>query len=151
VRNVEHQLWIIDASVAFGWFASCKQSNKAVELLEQTQPFQRMAPDLLLIELLNAGWKSHRAGSITSSQLEAMASLTPQLLGTVVKTDRTLLQTALAWCTRLDHPAYDCLYLALAEQRNGTLVTADQRLLKALSRAESGSSIALDLAVWSAL
>lgn len=70
-----------------------------------------------------------------------MTSLTP--------TDRALLQSGLAWCKRLDHPAYDCLDLALAQQRNGTLVTADQRLLQALSQAESGTSIAVDLAVWS--
>jgi len=150
VRNVDGRLWVIDASVAFGWFASCKQSKKAVELLERTQSSQRIAPDLLLIELLNAGWTTHRAGAITGEQLQAMSSLTPQLLGAVVPTDRALLQTALAWCKRLDHPAYDCLYLALAEQRHGKLVTADQRLLKALSRGESSGSeaIAVDLAIW---
>lgn len=149
MRDVDHQLWIVDASVAFGWFAGCRQSDKAVELLEQSQTFQRIAPDLVLIELLNAGWKTHRAGAITGEQLQAMTSLTPQLLGAVVPTDRSLLQGALAWCRRLDHPAYDCLYLALAEQRGGTLVTADQRLLKALSRAETDRSIAVDLAAWS--
>ncbi|MBM5800447.1 MAG: type II toxin-antitoxin system VapC family toxin [Cyanobacteria bacterium K_DeepCast_35m_m2_023] len=149
MQNVDEQLWVVDASVAFGWFACCQQSEKAVELLERTQTVQRISPDLVLIELLNAGWTTHRAGAITDEQLQAMTSLTPKLLGAVVPTDHALLQTALAWCRRLDHPAYDCLYMALAEQRNGTLVTADRRLLKALSRAEAGSSIAVDLAAWS--
>ncbi len=29
----------------------------------------------------------------------------------------------------LDHPAYDCFYLALAEARDAPMVTADRRLL----------------------
>ena len=32
----------------------------------------------------------------------------------------------------LDHPVYDCLYLALAEAEDARLVTADQRLLTRL-------------------
>jgi len=134
VRNVDQQLWVVDASVAFGWFANCKHSDKAVELLEQTQIVQRIAPDLMLIELLNAGWKTQRSGAITSEQLQAMTSLTPQLLGTVVPTDRSLLQGALAWCKRLDHPAYDCLYLALARREAAALLTADQRLQQLAAR-----------------
>lgn len=118
-------------------------------LLEQTAISQRIAPDLALIELLNAGWKSERAGLITREQMEAMATLTPQLLGEVVPCDRPLLQGALTWCTRLDHPAYDCLYLALAEQRQATLVTADQRLLRTLAQRQPGAQMAIDLADWS--
>ena len=34
---------------------------------------------------------------------------------------------------RLDHPLYDCVYLALAEREEATLVTADQRLRRRLS------------------
>ena len=80
--------------------------------------------------------------------MQAMATLTHQLLGEVVPTDRHLLQGALTWCTQLDHPAYDCRYLALAEQRNATLVTADQRLLNALSQRHPGRTIAMNLADW---
>jgi predicted nucleic acid-binding protein len=33
----------------------------------------------------------------------------------------------------LDHPVYDCFYLALAEIEQNAMVTADQRLLTRLS------------------
>ncbi len=33
----------------------------------------------------------------------------------------------------LDHPAYNCFYLALAEQRRATMVTADRRLIQRVS------------------
>lgn len=135
MNSVEEHLWVLDASVMFGWFTACTSSDAAVAVLEQTQTPQRLAPDLALIELVNAGWKGHRAGAITTDQWHAMATLTPDLLGEVVGTTRALLQTALRWCEQLDHPAYDCLYLALAQQRQATLITADQPLLQVIQTA----------------
>lgn len=117
-------------------------------LLEQSEIGQQIAPDLVLSEFLNAGWKTRRAGGITDAQRQAMATLAPQPLGEVVPSDHRLLQGAVAWCTRLDHPAYDCLDLALAEQRQATLITADQRLLGNLERKQPGTGLAMDLARW---
>jgi predicted nucleic acid-binding protein len=37
------------------------------------------------------------------------------------------LPSALEWAHRLDHPVYDCAYLALALHLDGTYVTADRR------------------------
>jgi predicted nucleic acid-binding protein len=37
---------------------------------------------------------------------------------------------ALAIAIELRHSAYDCFYLALAEQRTSSLVTADDRLIR---------------------
>jgi predicted nucleic acid-binding protein len=37
---------------------------------------------------------------------------------------------ALAIAIELHHPAYDCFYLALAEQNNSSFVTADDRLIR---------------------
>jgi len=78
-----------------------------------------------------------------------MAKLTPDLLGEVVSSTRALLQTALRWWERLDHPAYDCLYLALAEQRQATLITADQRLLKVIAAVDGARHLAIGLQTWS--
>ncbi|MCP9776090.1 type II toxin-antitoxin system VapC family toxin [Cyanobium sp. WAJ14-Wanaka] len=139
----------MDASVLFGWFANCSSTAQALAVLEHTTLEQRIAPDLVLIELLNAGWKSNRAGAITSQQFEAMATLTPQLLGEITPS-ASLMTMALRWCRELDHPAYDCLYLALAEQRQATLITADQRLLKRLQIAGASPALAVDLNQWQA-
>ena len=138
---------VLDASVLFGWFANCRTTAPAVALLEATAVEQRLAPDLVLIELLNAGWKSHRAGVITIEQFEAMATHTPQLLGEIVPSG-DLLEAALRWCTVLDHPAYDCLYLALAERRQAPLITADQRLLQRLNHLGAPRDLAIDLNAW---
>jgi len=39
----------------------------------------------------------------------------------------------MALALELDHPVYDCFYLALAELERNSMVTADQRLLARLS------------------
>ena len=43
---------------------------------------------------------------------------------------RPLLVRATELAIGLDHPAYDCIYLALAEELSRDLVTADERLCR---------------------
>ena len=45
---------------------------------------------------------------------------------------RDLVGSATQLAIELDHPAYDCLYLAVAESRDFTFVTADERLIRKL-------------------
>jgi predicted nucleic acid-binding protein len=86
-----------------------------------------LAPELMLSEVANALWKLQRAGSL--------AGLDPQLLLAdardlvdQIEPDRHLQVEALALAFHLDHPAYDCIYLALARREAADLLTADQRL-----------------------
>lgn len=138
---------VVDASVAFGWFAAVPGSDQAVRLLEASPPLRLIAPDLVLIELLNAGWRSQRAGAITSEQLDGIAQLAPGLFTALVPS-ASLLQAAHRWCRLLDHPAYDCLYLALAEREGTSLITQDQRLLRKLQATPEARSLALPLEAW---
>lgn len=50
------------------------------------------------------------------------------------------------WCRELDHPAYDCLYVALAERERATLIAANQLLLRKLNEPGSGLPAVVDLA-----
>jgi predicted nucleic acid-binding protein len=43
-----------------------------------------------------------------------------------------LAERAVSIAIQRGHPVYDCFYLALAEQRRATLLTADERLLRKL-------------------
>jgi predicted nucleic acid-binding protein len=56
------------------------------------------------------------------------------------------LARAAHWCRELDHPATDCLYVALAERERATLITADQRLLRKLQQPRAGLPAVIDLA-----
>ena len=139
-------MWVVDASVAFGWFVESPGSEQAVRLLNQAPQAQLLAPDLVLVELLNAGWKAWRAGAITEEQFEGMAELAPGLFAELVPAT-PLLRKAQHWSRRLDHPVYDCLYLALAEARNGSVITKDQRLLRRLAKDSEAAGLAVDLEV----
>jgi predicted nucleic acid-binding protein len=150
VSSADPRVWVVDASVAFGWFVEVPGSTKAVKLLDAAPPARLLAPDLVLVELLNAGWKAWRAGAITEEQFKGIAELAPGVFVELVPA-ATLLVAAQRWSRRRDHPAYDCLYLALAEGRNGRLITQDQCLLKRLVGDPQACGLAVDLDAWSRL
>ncbi|MFM7636007.1 MAG: type II toxin-antitoxin system VapC family toxin [Cyanobacteriota bacterium] len=137
----------MDASVAFGWFAAVPGSEQAVRLLEASPPLRLNAPDLVLVELLNAGWRSQQAGAITTEQLDGIAQLAAGLFTALIPA-ASLLQAAHRWCRLLDHPAYDCLYLALAEREGTPLITQHQRRLRKLLATPEARRLALPLEAW---
>jgi len=49
----------------------------------------------------------------------------------------SMAENALRIAVQLDHPVYDCVYLALAVETGLQLLTADQRLFRAASRDEA--------------
>ena len=141
--------WVVDASVAFGWFAAVPGSEQAARLLEAEPARQLLAPDLVLVELLNTGWKCLRLGAITSEQFQVLSLRAAEPFHRLVPA-AALLERAGHWCRELDHPAYDCLYVALAEREAATLITADQRLLRRLAQPRPGLPAAIDLAALTA-
>ena len=106
----EPRAWVVDASVAFGWFVAVPGSEQAALLLDHPANPLLLAPDLVLVELLNAGWKGWCSGAITEEQFEGIAALAPGLFSELVPA-ATLLPAARRWSQRLDHPADDaCIW-----------------------------------------
>ena len=120
---------IVDASVVLKWFVEESGTSEAVALLNRQMPLA--APDLIIPETINAAWKSLTRGFMTAEQYEAVATLFPSLLAEIVPSS-TLALRASQMAKELNHAAYDCFYLALAEVRQANLVTADTRLLRRL-------------------
>ena len=117
---------IVDASVALKWFVEEEGSSDAADLIAASNP--RLAPDLIIPEVLNAAWKAFSRGFMVREQYDSIPRLLPDLFQDIVPTKRLAPRAgALAW--ELNHPAYDCFYLALAEEQNLPLVTADRRLI----------------------
>lgn len=132
---------VVDASVALKWFLPEPDSAVAEDLLEGNDTL--VAPTLIVSEVCNAIWKRLRRGETTAQH----ADWVPDHIGTVgmvLIPDETLAPLAMQIARRLDHPVYDCFYLALAEQRNATMVTADRRLIRRVSGTEwQGCVVAL--------
>jgi len=141
----EARAWVVDASVAFAWFAAVPNAEQAALRLEATPGTLLLAPDLVLVELLNAAWKSRRLGAITSEQFQMLASRASEPFSRLFPASE-LLGRAAHWCQELDHPADDCLYVALAERERATLITADQRLWRKLQEPRSGLPALINLA-----
>lgn len=86
-----------------------------------------LAPELMLTEVANALWRLQRSGQLEAAGLQKRLSRAAELVDHI-EPDRHLQVEALALACHLDHPVYDCLYLALARREAATLLTADLRL-----------------------
>ena len=121
----------VDASVVVKWFVPEPAHREARLLLAPR--FQLYAPALVLVEFANTIWKKTGRGEIADSQpyLEELAGLSRIL---VLHTDADLLRRAAEIAIDLDHPIYDCLYLACAEVAGSDLITADRRFVVKAAR-----------------
>jgi predicted nucleic acid-binding protein len=120
---------VVDASVALKWFVDEDGSPGAVSLLNSGEPM--IAPDLVVAEVCNAGWKSLRRREIDAAQFDEIAADVSRVFVRLVSLDQ-LIRRAAVIARELDHAIYDCLYLALAEAEEVAMVTADRRLLAAV-------------------
>ncbi len=116
---------IVDASVAVKWFFAETHSHEARQLLAPRIVLH--APDFILTEIANVIWKKARRKEIPSPQpyIDELANIT-DAVALQPSTELVIKATALA--VQIDHPVYDCLYLACAEAWGAPLVTADERL-----------------------
>jgi predicted nucleic acid-binding protein len=126
-------MWVVDASVAVKWFVEERGSSAARAVLAGGEPL--LAPDLILLEASNTAWKKVRRKEMTLEQGEAMVRAVPLYFERLVRSG-ALVARAYALANQLNHPVYDCLYLALAEMEAVALITDDDRLLKAVTRTE---------------
>jgi predicted nucleic acid-binding protein len=121
---------VVDASVALKWFLAGEPHGAEAVAIARAET-QLIAPDMLIAEVCNAAWRSVRLGRISGDQLDEIADVLPRMFDALVGA-ANLAPRAVAIASQLDHPVYDCLYVALAEERDATLVTADRRLLRKL-------------------
>jgi predicted nucleic acid-binding protein len=130
--------WVVDASIAIKWVIPEVLSEEADRLRGGDDDF--LAPDLLLVEVASALWRKTTAKEISQREADAAFDLVSQS-GIDLRPTGPLLARAMDVARRLDHPVYDCVYLALAERERAVLVTADQRLFRRLSGRKLGVSV----------
>ena len=128
---------VVDASVAVKWLFDEPDSDRAEALLARAGASDRLklvAPEILAAEIANALWKRMRRGDIdrqkTLETSKHFEEICPLLLPI-----GDLAQRALELAIDSRHPAYDCFYVALAEELSAGLITADERLYRAFAPA----------------
>jgi len=130
---------IVDASVALKWVLDEEDSPLARALAERAMA----APDLLWSECANGLWRWVRMGALPAPVAhERFAAL--RRAPVALTSAELLLERAVGLAIEIDHPIYDCLYLALALARGAQVVSADRRFATAVRRhAELSGSIVL--------
>lgn len=92
---------VVDASIAFLWFANEPESASVAQLLETDRSL--LAPDLMAAEVTNAWWKKLRCHEMTLVDVEeAVTNLLA--LGIAWTPSTTLLRPAARLAGDLGHP-----------------------------------------------
>jgi len=124
---------VIDASVGFKCAVPEDLSLRALQLRDG---FQRgiddlLAPDLFPIEVGNPLVMAARSGRIPDSDLPIFYA---DMMGNlpIIYPSMSLLPRAYEISSQTRASVYDALYVALAEREGCDLVTADEKLMKAL-------------------
>ena len=114
----------VDASIAVKWFVAESLYHDARRLLSHRLCLH--APDILLVEFANTIWKKARRGEIEDPQpyFDELALL-PDIV--TLHPSGQLIDRAAQIAAEIDHPVYDCLYLACAEAAASALITADKK------------------------
>jgi predicted nucleic acid-binding protein len=115
---------VVDASVALRWFVRDPLSEKS---RDSVRTKERIAPSLVVFEIVQTVWKLTRAQQVPRPQAEEIVAEIARHFQRLVDGE-TLAGEALALAHSLGHSAYDCFYLALARREGAVLVTADRRL-----------------------
>jgi predicted nucleic acid-binding protein len=124
---------LVDASVAIKWVAPEPDSDRAAVLLD----YRLIVPDLFFPECANILWKKLHVGDLTEDEAR-IAGQTLEEVDLSVIPAKPHFRRALVIAVALAHPAYDAMYLAVAEAFGLQLVTADQRLIRKM-RAPPGA------------
>ena len=122
--------YVLDASVALKWVlfeADSPAANKFRDGFKQ-QIHDLLAPDTLPVEIAHALTRAERKGLIPKGQAAVLFSevVTP---APDLRSHLALLPRAIDISSDLRVGVYDCLYVALAEREQCSVVTADQRMV----------------------
>ena len=121
---------VVDASVAAKWLIAEPDSAIAVGLLDGS--FDLHAPRLLASEIGNMLWRKVLNGSIDDDEAARLAAALLAMPLQWRDDERTCVE-AVRIAVELGHPAYDCMYLALALLIGTKVVTADKRFVSAVA------------------
>ena len=121
---------VVDASVAVLWTLTQRKSEQAAALQGEDE---LIAPSLIVAEVGNAIWKTVRRGDLPAREGGTAIEIALGPISALIPMEE-LRTRALALAIELDHPIYDCFYLALAERERVPFVTADERLMKKVKR-----------------
>ncbi len=131
-------MFITDASVAVKWFVEEPLHAQARRIFKFQRDIQ--APDIILLEVANAAWKKTMRGEIRKQQMRDIIAVLPDYFPDLIPSAKVLARAS-ELAIELEHPVYDCLYLACATGPDDVLVTADKRFFNKVKNARLSAQI----------
>lgn len=122
--------YVLDASVVIKWFVPEEFSDEARRW--RTAGGLMHVPDFFFVEANNIVWKKVMRDDLAHDDADAIAATLLDLPFSLHPATR-LLPAAYKLACETGRTVYDCLYLALAIELGGRMVTADRRLVNALA------------------
>lgn len=135
---------VVDSCVGAKWVIRQEDSEKAINLL--ASDIELVAPDMVLIEVANALWKTVKRGllpvELADSRLASLPGFFNRLLPTL-----DLVPEALELGLAADVPVHDCVYVVASRRTGANLVTADETLIAKLAGRPDAANI-MHIADW---
>ncbi len=122
---------VVDASVGVKWFVPEIHAVEARHWRNSPDELHALA-FFFDLEIANILWKKVRRAEITRADADLILGQLPALPLTR-HPESPFLASAFDLADRTQRTVYDCLYLALAVQLGGRMLTADQRLHNSLA------------------
>jgi predicted nucleic acid-binding protein len=124
---------ILDASVALKWVLNEDDSDLARELRADylAGAYEFIVPDIFPAEIGHALVRAERRGLIDVGEASLLATRILFILPDLYP-NLDLISRAIDIASKHRVGVHDCVYVALAEQENIPLLTADRKLLDAL-------------------
>jgi predicted nucleic acid-binding protein len=125
--------YVLDSNVALKWVLPELDDDKAIRIRDDFREgiHQLLSPDVYPIEVAHSLARAERRGEIKqgegSQKLADVFAFLPVLFPCF-----PLLPKAFAIASQARIGVYDCLYVVLAEREGCELLTADDRLVRAL-------------------
>ncbi len=119
---------VLDASAVAQIVFGSREGDALREFMLEGE--KSIAPDLVRSELANVFWKYHQAGILERKDAQVRLSEAISLIDEIHPSDDLIVE-AFNEAVRLNHSAYDMLYLVLARRTGSTLFTLDKKLQEA--------------------
>ena len=126
---------VVDASTAVKWYIPEILSSQAVELLALAEAgsVALLAPDMVLAEIGEVLRQKLKRSEMDGATARYIAEVVAESFPASIAPTQDLLPAALEIAAAFDRPLAECLYLALAEQWDTFLVTADEEMARIYS------------------
>lgn len=125
---------VVDSSVVIKWYVAEEDSDKATNLILDYRAgnLTLLSPDFIYIEIANIVWKKHTFKGLSAADAQAIVD-DVGTLGLIETHMFDLLEEAYRLAVAHKCSVYDGFYVAVSVREQCPLVTADEKLIKALS------------------